>query len=54
MGDASTVDFRGAYIVGGPLVRDRFHYFGSFEGLREDGDPLPEPTVAAASFVPAA
>ena len=25
-----------------------------FEGVREDGDPLPEPTVAAASFVPAA
>ena len=21
--------------LGGPLVRDRFHYFGSFEGLRE-------------------
>jgi predicted RNase H-like HicB family nuclease len=25
-----------------------------FEGLREGGEPIPEPTVAAASFVTAA
>jgi predicted RNase H-like HicB family nuclease len=25
-----------------------------FEGLREDGDPIPPPTIAAAAFVPAA
>ncbi len=24
------------------------------EGMREDGDPIPEPTIAAAAFVPAA
>ena len=25
-----------------------------FDGLREDGDPIPEPTIAAAAWVPAA
>ncbi|HEX8084746.1 MAG TPA: type II toxin-antitoxin system HicB family antitoxin [Solirubrobacteraceae bacterium] len=25
-----------------------------FEGLREFGEPIPEPTIAAAAFVPAA
>jgi hypothetical protein len=34
--------------LGGPLVRDRFHYFGSFEGLREDST-----NVITSSLVPA-
>ncbi len=34
--------------LGGPLVRDRFHYFGSFEGLRERST-----NVITSSLVPA-
>ena len=34
--------------LGGPLVRDRFHYFGSFEGLRESST-----NVITSTLVPA-